>query len=105
MNVNEVIVRKLLRVALLLPFMVHANQSEKDSVISMINDVCAEHSDPSFCRWQLDNITAISGIIGLSYSDCYRHNTKTKECRETDEAFNYFQKKYNENMTELKKNK
>ncbi|OBU07757.1 hypothetical protein [Morganella psychrotolerans] len=96
--------KKLILVLLLLPlpFLAQAEKSDKDWIIERINDVCTEHSDPSFCRWQVENIAAISGIVTLSYSNCYLKNDNSKECQTSTDAYNYIQKKYKENMADTK---
>lgn len=92
--------KKLAWIVLLLPMVVQAEQSDKDFIIEAINNVCSQHTDPEFCRWQLENITAISGIISLSYASCVRNDEHTKDCSKTVEAFNYIQGQYDKNMTE-----
>ncbi|HGH5988578.1 TPA: hypothetical protein ACJI8U_000106 [Morganella morganii] len=94
--------KKLILALLLLPFLAQAEKSDKDWIIERINDVCAEHSDPSFCRWQVENIAAISGIVSLKYSSCSRQNNNSDECKSFVEAFDYIQKKYQENMSDTK---
>ncbi|PHM60635.1 hypothetical protein Xsto_03792 [Xenorhabdus stockiae] len=89
-------------VMLLLPIVVLAEQPDKDFIIEVTNDVCSQHADPEFCRWQLENITAISGIISLNYASCVRNDKHTKDCDKTVEAFNYIQSKYDKNMTEMR---
>ena len=51
--------KKLILIVLLFPFFIQAEVSEKDFIIDTINIACAEHKDPEFCRWQVENISAI----------------------------------------------
>lgn len=83
----------------IVPFVVCAETSEKEFIIKGTAAICAQHNDQEFCRWQVENLIAISGVISLEFSDCYRHHNKDKKCKGTTEAFNYIQNKYKENVS------
>ncbi|MER1718593.1 hypothetical protein KC966_05540, partial [Proteus terrae] len=85
--------KKLILIVLLFPFFTQAEVSEKDFIIDTINITCAEHKDPEFCRWQVENISAVSSINTLTYYRCKLDNKKAKdkECLRAVEMFDYIQ--------------
>lgn len=95
--------KKLILIVLLFPFFIQAEVSEKDFIIDTINIACAEHKDPEFCRWQVENISAISSINTLTYYRCKLDNKKDKECLNAVEMFDYIQGKYDKNINDMKK--
>ncbi|EOV8626943.1 TPA: hypothetical protein SMO99_001608 [Proteus mirabilis] len=95
--------KKLILIVLLFPFFTQAEVSEKDFIIDTINITCAEHKDPEFCRWQVENISAVSSINTLTYYRCKLDNKKDKECLRAVEMFDYIQGQYDKNMNDMKK--
>lgn len=74
------------------------SESGKDFFVEMVTATCSKHEDPELCRWQIENISAISSINTLTYYDCKLHDKKEKECLESIEMFDYIQGQYDKNM-------
>ncbi|MEN7471092.1 hypothetical protein [Providencia stuartii] len=74
---------------------------DKKFFIEMVEETCKEHTDPTFCKWQVENLSAISSINTLKYYDCKLHDKKEKECLESIEMFDYIQGQYDKNMRDM----
>ncbi len=44
-------------------------ESGKDFFVEMVNATCSKHENPELCRWQVENLSAISSINTLTYYD------------------------------------
>ncbi|MER5138001.1 hypothetical protein [Providencia stuartii] len=78
-----------------------AGESGKDFFVEMVADICSKHEDPGLCRWQVENISAISSINTLTYYGCKLRDKKGKECLESIEMFDYIQGQYDKNMRDI----
>lgn len=96
--------KRLVFLIMLLPFIAIAsdNESEKDFFIRMVKEACSDHKDPKFCKWQIENLSAMSSISTLTYYRCQLDDEKGKECNDSIEMFDYIQSQYDKNMAEIK---
>lgn len=96
--------KRLVFLIMLLPFIAIAsdNESEKDFFIRMVKEACSDHKDPKFCKWQIENLSAMSSISTLTYYRCKLDDEKGKECNDSIEMFDYIQSQYDKNMAEIK---
>ncbi|MTC21804.1 MULTISPECIES: hypothetical protein [unclassified Providencia] len=97
------VLKSWILVALLVGFAVEAKETEKDFFIEMVDITCEKHEDPEFCKWNIENISAITSINTMTYYRCKLEREKSKECIEADESFNYIQNQYDKNMLDSKK--
>ncbi|CDH07992.1 exported hypothetical protein [Xenorhabdus bovienii str. oregonense] len=95
--------KKFIWLALLIPILGQAKETEKEFFIEMVNTTCSKHEDPDFCKWQIENLSAISSINTLTYYNCRLENKKNDECSEAIKMYNYIQDQYDKNMTEITK--
>lgn len=84
-------------------FGVSAKETEKDFFIEMVDATCEKHSDPEFCKWQIENINATTSINTMTYYRCKLDREKSGECAESIELFDYIQGQYDKNMLEANK--
>ncbi|EJD6047141.1 hypothetical protein AB7360_15135 [Providencia alcalifaciens] len=95
---------RLVFLIMLLPFIAIASDKEsgKDFFIKMVEGACSDHKDPKFCKWQMENLSAMSSINTLTYYRCKLNSEKGKECDDSVEMFDYIQDQYDKNMAEIK---